>query len=167
MTAFTSFVAVEDRVVNEGGRSRTIQVPVELPEGTRHEGFGIESRTVNTLNSPMATAPFIGGRRGDMAAERGVVRQLPLSLPPAKEANKAAKKMTDDLGSIAANGGTGKVEIRLFLSDASEQSMVELRKLGFEIISRPGQAKLFVGRIAADKLAQLAALSFVQHVAAR
>ena len=102
-----------------------------------------------------------------MAAERGVVRQLPLSLPPAKEANKAAKKMTDDLGSIAANGGTGKVEIRLFLSDASEQSMVELRKLGFEIISRPGQAKLFVGRIAADKLAQLAALSFVQHVTAR
>ena len=167
MTAFTSFVAVEDRVVNEGGRSRTIQVPVELPEGTRHEGFGIESRTVNTLNSPMATAPFIGGRRGDMAAARGVVRQLPLSLPPAKEANKAAKKMTDDLGSIAANGGTGKVEIRLFLSDASEQSMVELRKLGFEIISRPGQAKLFVGRIAADKLAQLAELSFVQHVTAR
>jgi Ca-activated chloride channel family protein len=33
MTQFTSFVAVEEKVTNVGGQPRTVQVPVELPEG--------------------------------------------------------------------------------------------------------------------------------------
>ena len=32
MTQFTSFVAVEDRVVTENGKSKRGEVPVELPE---------------------------------------------------------------------------------------------------------------------------------------
>lgn len=43
MTAFTSFVAVEERVVTDGGQPRRIEVPVELPEGVSREGiFGDE-----------------------------------------------------------------------------------------------------------------------------
>lgn len=34
LTNFTSFVAVEDRIVNQNGKPVTIQVPVEQPEGT-------------------------------------------------------------------------------------------------------------------------------------
>jgi hypothetical protein len=34
MTQFTSFVAVEDRIVNQNGKPVTVQVPVELPAGT-------------------------------------------------------------------------------------------------------------------------------------
>ncbi len=34
MSSFTSFVAVEDRVVNPSGNPRTVEVPVEAPEGT-------------------------------------------------------------------------------------------------------------------------------------
>lgn len=37
VTQFTSFVAVEDRVVTDSGQARRIQVPVELPEGVQHE----------------------------------------------------------------------------------------------------------------------------------
>jgi Ca-activated chloride channel homolog len=41
MTQFTSFVAVEEMVVTEGGRPRRIDVPVEMPEGVSYEGvFG-------------------------------------------------------------------------------------------------------------------------------
>ncbi|MCD4783977.1 MAG: VWA domain-containing protein [Candidatus Eremiobacteraeota bacterium] len=41
MTQFTSFVAVEEKVVNEGGKLKTITVPVEMPDGVSHEGvFG-------------------------------------------------------------------------------------------------------------------------------
>ena len=41
VTQFTSFVAVEDRVVNEGGETITIQVPVEMTDGVSYEGvFG-------------------------------------------------------------------------------------------------------------------------------
>jgi TonB family protein len=44
MTQFTSFVAVEETVVTDGGQPRRIDVPVEMPEGVSHEGvFGEES----------------------------------------------------------------------------------------------------------------------------
>ncbi|HKW25552.1 MAG TPA: TonB family protein, partial [Terriglobales bacterium] len=37
MTQFTSFVAVEDRVVTDGGKPRRIQVPIEMAEGVQYE----------------------------------------------------------------------------------------------------------------------------------
>jgi uncharacterized protein YegL len=37
LTAFTSFVAVEERMVTDGGQPRRIDVPVELPEGVRSQ----------------------------------------------------------------------------------------------------------------------------------
>ncbi|HYG80619.1 MAG TPA: VIT domain-containing protein [Pyrinomonadaceae bacterium] len=41
MTQFTSFVAVEEMMVTEGGVPRRIEVPVEMPEGMSYEGvFG-------------------------------------------------------------------------------------------------------------------------------
>src|SRR5215468_7956029 len=44
MTQFTSFVAVEEMTVTDGGQPRRIDVPVEMPEGVSHEGvFGDEN----------------------------------------------------------------------------------------------------------------------------
>jgi len=41
LTQYTSFVAVEEKVVTIGGQPRTVAVPVEMPEGVSHEGvFG-------------------------------------------------------------------------------------------------------------------------------
>src|SRR5207244_3819065 len=41
MTQFTSFVAVEEMTITDGGEPRRIEVPVEMPEGVSHEGvFG-------------------------------------------------------------------------------------------------------------------------------
>lgn len=43
VTQYTSFVAVEERVVTEGGKPKTVQVPVEMPDGVSYEGvFGTE-----------------------------------------------------------------------------------------------------------------------------
>ena len=39
LTQFTSFVAVEERIVTDGGQPRKIEVPVELPEGVSREGI--------------------------------------------------------------------------------------------------------------------------------
>jgi hypothetical protein len=39
MSQHTSFVAVEERVVNLGGRQRRVEVPVELPEGVAYDGI--------------------------------------------------------------------------------------------------------------------------------
>ena len=43
MTQFTSFVAVEERVVTTNGKPQKVEVPVEMPEGVSYEGiFGDE-----------------------------------------------------------------------------------------------------------------------------
>lgn len=39
MTQFTSFVAVEERIVTRGGKTKTVVVPVELPEGVNRESI--------------------------------------------------------------------------------------------------------------------------------
>ncbi len=54
MTQFTSFVAVEEQTVVEGGRTRTIQVPVEMPQGVNPDTvFG----TTNEVAAGYAMAP--------------------------------------------------------------------------------------------------------------
>ncbi len=57
MTQFTSFVAVEEMVVTEGGEPRTIQVPVEMPEGVSHEGVFGTSGEVKHRQAFAAGAP--------------------------------------------------------------------------------------------------------------
>lgn len=43
MTQFTSFVAVENRIINVGGKQVTVQVPVEMADGVSYEGiFGAD-----------------------------------------------------------------------------------------------------------------------------
>nr|HQU82883.1 VIT domain-containing protein [Pyrinomonadaceae bacterium] len=87
MTQFTSFVAVEERVVTDGGQPRRIEVPVELPEGVSREGiFGDEEDEKNNrfvggsvgyLASPkpspmMATTKFRRANKGILKEERKV-----------------------------------------------------------------------------------------------
>lgn len=49
MSAYTSFVAVEKRVVNVGGRTRTVNVPLEAPDGV-DMSMAMDGR-VNSLSS--------------------------------------------------------------------------------------------------------------------
>ncbi len=45
VTRYTSFVAVDEKVVNDSGTLRTYQVPVEMPQGVSYEGvFGGETK---------------------------------------------------------------------------------------------------------------------------
>ena len=50
MTQFTSFVAVEEMIVTDGGQPRRIDVPVEVPAGTKHPaGDADDVLRVNSL----------------------------------------------------------------------------------------------------------------------
>ena len=52
MTQFTSFVAVEEMIVTDGGQPRRIDVPVEVPEGVnRGAVFGQERQATYSLSS--------------------------------------------------------------------------------------------------------------------
>ncbi|HXG94683.1 MAG TPA: VIT and VWA domain-containing protein [Blastocatellia bacterium] len=80
MTQFTSFVAVEEMTVTDGGAPRTIEVPVEMPEGVSHEGvFGKdeEAQAMRLAQSPyMSTANMSPGIAGAKA------KALPPTSPP-------------------------------------------------------------------------------------
>ncbi len=74
MTQFTSFVAVEEMVVTDGGEPRTIHIPVEMPEGVSHEGvFGrsddFKSRAL--MSKMPAAAPVKSGVAGGVGAANG------------------------------------------------------------------------------------------------
>ncbi len=52
LTQFTSFVAVEERIVTDGGQPRRIEVPVEMPEGVSREGvFGVDGVDAQSVQS--------------------------------------------------------------------------------------------------------------------
>jgi Ca-activated chloride channel family protein len=56
MTQFTSFVAVEEMIVTDGGQPRRIDVPVEVPEGVNRQDVD-EKVTANfgyAMNAPLA-----------------------------------------------------------------------------------------------------------------
>jgi hypothetical protein len=99
MTQFTSFVAVEERIVTDGGQPRRIDVPVEVPEGVNRETAYPEMRPSGTLQAPttgsfsyMISSGSLGGSGGggggamDATVRRRVsnVRPMPTPVPPAK-----------------------------------------------------------------------------------
>jgi Ca-activated chloride channel family protein len=112
MTQFTSFVAVEEMTVTEGGQPRTVQVPVEMPEGVSYQGvFGEkDEETRNKMyapTSPAASGGMGGGRYAGKVTNGAVgyapqsrasetvavdaVRQQPMSAEDRKRADMAAK----------------------------------------------------------------------------
>jgi Ca-activated chloride channel family protein len=70
MSQWTSFVAVEQTVVNIGGQQQTIDVPVEMPEGVSYDGiFGGASvrgamGSVSLMNGAPVAATGMGGIGG-------------------------------------------------------------------------------------------------------
>jgi Ca-activated chloride channel homolog len=74
MTQFTSFVAVEEMVVTDGGQPRRIDVPVEVPEGVnRQMAYGDETEQLR----PSGTVQFSGGMgRGVGFAQPAVPKEV-------------------------------------------------------------------------------------------
>ncbi|MGH9600861.1 MAG: VIT domain-containing protein [Terriglobales bacterium] len=82
MTQFTSFVAVEEMVVTDGGEPRTIQVPVEMPEGVSHEGvFGERQEVKAGQYGNFSSARKLGALFSGAAGGAGFSGRFPSSQP--------------------------------------------------------------------------------------
>jgi hypothetical protein len=93
VTQFTSFVAVEEQTVVEGGRTRTIQVPVEMPQGVSAAGvFGENKDTVyvTAMANPMLASQAVITRSYNGAVVGGV-----LGAAPKSTAAESISVMTD------------------------------------------------------------------------
>jgi hypothetical protein len=221
MTQFTSFVAVEEMIVTDGGQPRRIDVPVEVPEGVNRDraypeqgtkAFG-RLQSISMLSakarprSPRSGGGVgygVGGGGNAGTSQAVTVQANATPAPPPKSTNNAvidgadkdealrvlspeeqkradmqAKlhpsilKVIDWLKAPKASALSdeakfvrdGKAEIQIFLTDKSDATLAELKKLGFEVILDPKTAKMVIGRLPVEKLSALAELKFVRYVA--
>lgn len=177
MTKFTSFVAVEEMIVNRDGQPTRVEVPVEMPDGVSYDGvFGDEKQA--------------GKRKFDRARGGGYggvpSGTLPASKPapqPARNAVTAQREETDSndepapppaaphlakldsgLAAAVAQKRPGTVDVQIFLRDLSDGTRAALAKLGVEIILEPRSGRSVIARIPVAKLEELARLAQVTYV---
>jgi len=183
MTQFTSFVAVEEMTITDGGQPRRIDVPVEIPEGVSYEGIfgsGGEAKGPFPLMGALAQAPMASRSTVGKAMERRAFIETDQILEPQTEARSdtakldrrlaaIVKRLKDKNGTPAADEAVfvkdGKAEVQIWLEDTSAQSLGQLKKLGFELLLQPKTGKLVIGRLPIEKLAALAELNAVRYIA--
>lgn len=95
MTQFTSFVAVEEMIVTDGGQPRRIDVPVEVPEGVNRAGvFGQEEER------PSGTLSF--GRNA-----RSLAQAYPYPMPTAPAQTVTVTRSGSNSTKAKRSGGGG------------------------------------------------------------
>lgn len=151
MTSFTSFYAVEERVVNEGGQVKRIDVPVEMPDGVSHEYATGNVTAKRATFLPAAPLPSIGlysrsaPRPQEMAAADSLRRQR---VEPKEEVTPA-----------------GRIEVRILLKAVTAANLKALKDLGFlPAANNPAGALFLRGSLDASKLEQVKKLDFVVRV---
>jgi Ca-activated chloride channel family protein len=117
LTQFTSFVAVEEMIVTDGGTPRRVDVPVEMPEGISYKGvFGDEEERRKTLQyaqvSGLPMRIIGGGGGGNANANRSVLKNTPKKAKVAKEKTSNDKSTVTDGREIDANKPLTKEEQR-------------------------------------------------------
>jgi len=176
MTRFTSFVAVEELIITEGGQPRRIEVPVELPEGVSYEGvFGRDDQVSHgyrmramkpmakmsqSLLGGMVTADASASPMFERLEERVFMKrpnepQSKLDSTLLRIANKKEKRETFS-AEESAKIQNGKVMVQVWLTDTTSENLYQLQELGFKLITKPKSGQLVIGA--------LAKLSIVQYV---
>lgn len=105
MTQFTSFVAVEEIVVTDGGQPRRIDVPMESPEGVNMP-LDVSAQGVGDFGF---IGQFFVGRRKpmNMSANGGYLISSPVGPTNRRVSRGRASGTTSGSASGSAGGGTG------------------------------------------------------------
>ena len=103
MTQFTSFVAVEERVVTTNGKPQRVEVPVEMPEGVSYEGvFGSSDVNGLPLNGRnYMNVYFVGGGFGLSKGAKNKMLAVPSVIAP------SAGVAPGPAGGIGSGSGAG------------------------------------------------------------
>jgi Ca-activated chloride channel family protein len=187
MTQFTSFVAVEEMIVTDGGQPRRIDVPVEVPEGmNRAAVFGETS-----ASRPTGLFTGVGFSKGRLARPLGVGAGVaaPAPTPARADADEISiqKEMRDKVATLHPTLRAlverlrkkdpkpapeesqfvrdGKAELQIWLTDKSAANLARLKTLGFEIVLDPKNSSLVIGRIAVERVDALTKLTFIRYIA--
>jgi Ca-activated chloride channel homolog len=148
-TPYTSFVAVEEKVVTEGGHPRRVEVPVEMPEGMSYQGvFGgaMEMAQLRAVGGQMHVSGVLGGI---MPSARPAAPPPPQRIDPAIAAVIARVKAggrpsVDEVRFVFG----GEARVRVLVSDAA--AVEELKKAGMRVTRVTGTT--VEGTVAVEKL---------------
>lgn len=185
MTPFTSFVAVEEKVVTEGGVSRRVEVPVDMPEGVSYtgvfgaSGIGGGSGGASTRSVPgvyFGSAYLTGGNAPVLTEQVTVTAQAgPVQAPNTNATAKRAPAITALIARVRSGARPsvdespfvfdGEAYVRVTLANASVDAMERLRKAGFTITRQ--ERNEVTGHIAVEKLEAITQLDFVVWIAPR
>jgi Ca-activated chloride channel family protein len=186
MTQFTSFVAVEELIITEGGQPRRVEVPVELPDGVSYEGIfgqddqraaGFRSRAMKpaakmsqnfaggiVAQEAYSSAPVMADRLEGDSSTIGLnepLSKLDVPLLAMVDKKKEGKDFSPD---ELARLQDGKVMVQVWLADTKEETLSKLKELGFKPVAQPKSGHLVIGYIPVGQLEALAKLSIVRYV---
>ncbi len=171
LTPFTSFLAVEERVVNEGGRLRTVTVPVELADGVdRSAVFGDVSATV-ALSPAGLAAP--GGSVRAFAARKvrvlgGIAEESAVDHDETKRGPLVDAPVSEKLGALVVSelertGVDHEITVRVTLSTGVGPELErELEAAGLRLVVVLDRA--VVGSIRGVDLDELVEIAQVERV---
>jgi len=148
MSQYTSFVAVEEKVVNEGGKQVTVQTPVPMPEAVSYEGvFGEKSRK---FGGALATLAYGGSKAGPRFAMK--------AMRSARSARMSVSARSGDFGGGGMSSGyypLADAWMAVISTDSSEtasKAAMNLKRAAQAVIGLPA------GLIAAGTSERLAEL---------
>ena len=172
MTQFTSFVAVEDRVVNEGGQQHTVTVPVEMPQGVRYDGIFGGAAAGDAMRERAMKAPAsayalsANAARGGSALGLATLAQSDAKEEPAPHA--APARLAPELQALVEGAPSpvrvvdGRVQVKVLLRSTHARTLHRLEAAGLRL--HQVAARWVVGSIEVTKLAALAELDGVERV---
>ena len=170
-------------MVNRDGRTETVAVPVEMPQGVSYEGvFGKEEASGMALrqlaNAPMAGLPrarsVAAGRRlrampSEAAPSLDIATPAPSVAEPEREPELA--RLAPALRALLANGAVaapgvelqdGRVRVRIVTTEETDALIERLEAAGLEVEQLDGETAL--GWVEPERLAALARLEGVVRI---
>lgn len=163
MTEHTSFVAVEKRIVNVGGRQRTVEVPVDIADGVDPNTSGARGGggpgAPQALSRTMAGSGGLGGGGGGFGGGgAGAAKAMEDS-----SAGRLTATPKDKISPKLA-GKTGTLEVQIRVKAITPDLLAKLKAAGFTLDDQDKNLRTLFGRVKADALIKLAELEGVVSI---
>ncbi len=192
VTQFTSFVAIEEKVINDGGQTRRVEVPIEMADGVSYDGIYGTGALKHAAKGvvPACAAPAAGVMRESMAemearpssspmmADAPAQREEKDKLELPKAAPESLSKLDAALQGLTAkvvNGRyeSGSVKVRdgwlevvVRAEGITEARLEELRAMGIKVVSVSRSSNRILVRVRVEDLEKAASLAWIQRIEA-
>lgn len=187
MSQYTSFVAVEDKIVTQGGKPVKVTVPVEMPQGVSYDRvFGIPEEAAGGARVAKALMRSHGTRPASSAGVYSLATPSPSSGFAAGHAYYGYSDMASSAGArldpelqklmeVWAKDGRapqdcrakiegGKAQVMIWASAVTPENLKKLKNLGCEIKTSSSASKAILAWAPISKLEEVSKLGFVQQV---